>query len=531
MRWTRWAVAEGAIPTRGGAGIRGWGSRWRAGHDGKNGKNEKQRGAALRRYGFALVVALLMLGLLANVLVTLWNARAMHTQEQAVSQTEAALTQVHGAMASLDEAEVGMLHYVLSGDGEYKQLYLTARKQVSVEIRQLRVSVHDTAQQQQVDAIQQQAISQLDEMQRLITLRQTGQTAEALKLLGSSEAQDALSQLRAEITQIEGAENRLLGDQKTSADGVTRSAMTIFFVMLAGNLLLLALALALVRRTLALREEVVREQTERQVRVLQETTKRMDDYIGIASHELKTPLTSLKGNLQLIARQLRRVVSAEQRGETQALDIVEPLLPAVDRTVAATKRLERLTNDLLDLSRIQGGKLLVRPARFDLIALVRDCVEEQRLEHPERSILVAAEGGISEVEVLADADRIRQALTNYLTNALKYSRPGQPVHVATAREGERMARVSVRDEGVGFSMAEQEHIWERFYQAPGSAVQSGSGVGLGLGLYISKTIIELHGGQVGCEGAPGAGATFWFVLPVAGEPGGDAGAVGLDGEE
>jgi signal transduction histidine kinase len=468
-----------------------------------------------------VVATLLALGLLANVLATLWNVQAVSKQEQAVSQTEATLTQVHGVMTNLDEAEVGMLRYVLSGDREYLQLYLSARSQVVVEMRQLRVSVDSTAQKQQVDAIQQQAISKLDDMQKLITLRQTGQTAEALNLLGSSEAQPALSQLRAEIGQIEGAENRMLSDQKTSAAGVSRSALEIFLAMLAGNLLLLALAFALLWRTAALRERVAREmaqaEAQTQVRVLQETTRRMDDYIGIASHELKTPLTAMKGNLQLIARQLRRVVSAEQQGEMRALDIVEPLLPAIDRTVAGTNRLERLVNDLLDLSRIQGGKLLLRPAHFDLIALVRDCVEEQRLEHPERSVVVAAEEETRAVEVLADADRIRQTLTNYLTNALKYSRPEQPVHVAVVKEGERMVRVSVRDEGVGFSAAEQEHIWERFYQAPGSAVQSGSGVGLGLGLYISKTIIELHGGQVGCEGAPGAGATFWFTLPVAGE--------------
>src|SRR5438105_4756644 len=103
---------------------------------------------------------------------------------------------------------------------------------------------------------------------------------------------------------------------------------------------------------------------------------------------------------------------------------------------------------------------------------------------------------------MVDAARIRQVVTNYLTNALKYSPAHRPVVLSVSRDAS-MARVAVRDEGPGLPAPAQEHVWERFYRVEGIEVQSGSSVGLGLGLYISKTIIERHHGQVGVQSAPG----------------------------
>jgi signal transduction histidine kinase len=118
------------------------------------------------------------------------------------------------------------------------------------------------------------------------------------------------------------------------------------------------------------------------------------------------------------------------------------------------------------------------------------------------------------VPVVADAVRITQVITNYLNNALKYSPTDRPVDVSL-RVARKTARVSVRDQGPGLSVAEQKSIWERFYQVDRIKAQSGSAGGLGLGLHICKTIIEQHQGQVGVESTPGEGSTFWFTLPLA----------------
>jgi signal transduction histidine kinase len=118
------------------------------------------------------------------------------------------------------------------------------------------------------------------------------------------------------------------------------------------------------------------------------------------------------------------------------------------------------------------------------------------------------------VPIVADAERIGQVVTNYLINALKYSREDRLVEVGMDID-KQQARVWVRDHGPGIPAEEQGRVWERFHRAAGIEVQSGSGVGLGLGLHISKTIIQEHQGQVGVESTPGVGSTFWFTLPLA----------------
>jgi signal transduction histidine kinase len=132
---------------------------------------------------------------------------------------------------------------------------------------------------------------------------------------------------------------------------------------------------------------------------------------------------------------------------------------------------------------------------------------------PQRRIALDLPRGGRPIALVADAARIGQVLTNLMTNALKYSPPTSPVAVGVTI-ADRQARVCVRDEGPGLSTEQRQRLGERFYRVPGIEVQSGSGVGLGIGLFISKTIVERHGGTLGVESVPGDGSTFWFELPL-----------------
>jgi signal transduction histidine kinase len=247
---------------------------------------------------------------------------------------------------------------------------------------------------------------------------------------------------------------------------------------------------------------------------MREANRQMETFLGIVSHELNTPLTSTILGMEVIQRRLQRLLSTETRGAARDMDVKIEAVQVLSKTALAhLGRLNRLVNDLVDISRIQSGQLEVKLQPADLASIVKRIVEEQRQVVPERTILLHCPLA-GPILVSADAERIGQVITNFLTNALKYSSEVAPVEVGIQIE-DQQACVWVRDQGPGIPPGEQAHIWERFHRVPGIEVQSGSGIGLGLGLYISKTIIERHYGQVGVKSAPGQGATFWFTLPLA----------------
>ncbi|MGZ3681875.1 MAG: ATP-binding protein, partial [Ktedonobacterales bacterium] len=256
-----------------------------------------------------------------------------------------------------------------------------------------------------------------------------------------------------------------------------------------------------------------RADAEAQLLALLKINGMMNEFLGIASHELRTPLTVIRANIQLLEKTIERLLNTPDGNCADPAHLRERAIALTTRIEHQSLRQERLVNDLLDVSRIEAGRLELHVAPVDLAAIVCESVDEQRLLNEQRSISLSLPRGCCVVPVCADADRVGQVITNFLTNALKYSEADQPVSVSIGLHGDT-ARVSVRDHGPGLSPEMHGQVWERFYRAPGVEVQSGSGVGLGLGLYISKTIIERLGGAVGVESAPGQGSTFWFTLPV-----------------
>ncbi len=262
------------------------------------------------------------------------------------------------------------------------------------------------------------------------------------------------------------------------------------------------------------RERLIRERAEARGNeiALRESNDRMNEFLGIASHELKTPITTIKGSTQLLERRLKKMLAAETAVEERR-HLQEEAQDLLRRTNVQVNRLTRLINDLLDMSRIQAHKLEPHMERVDLVTVIRDVVQEQSRGAATRTILLDLPSE-DEISIFADIDRIEQVITNYISNALKYSAADKPVMVSLRVEGHEVV-VAVRDEGPGLPLEEQANVFDRFYRVKGIEVKSGSGVGLGLGLYICKTIIELHQGQVGVESEEGKGATFWFSLPLA----------------
>lgn len=228
-----------------------------------------------------------------------------------------------------------------------------------------------------------------------------------------------------------------------------------------------------------------------------ELEKRKDEFISLASHELKTPVTTLKGFAQLLQRRLKK------RGDTQSLD---PLR----RMETQLNKLTMMINDLLDISRIQAGKLTFREDRFDLAKLVAETVENLQETISTHRLLVS---GKTPALVHGDRDRIGQVLINLLTNAVKYSPHADQVLIFISQE-ENSVRVCIQDFGSGIPADQQEQIFERFYQVSNGGKNTNL-TGLGIGLYISKEIIQRHQGRIWVESAVGQGSSFYFTLPLA----------------
>ncbi len=248
--------------------------------------------------------------------------------------------------------------------------------------------------------------------------------------------------------------------------------------------------------------------------VLQETNQLINEFLNLASHELRTPLTAMMGNIQLAQRRLKTL-------KRHVLDLSEAVSKDIERVrqplehASQSARLqERIMRDMIDDARIQAHTLTLHMQRCDLIELVREVVAERQQQIPERKITLDIRHAKETVPIVADADRIKQVIDTYLTNALDYSPGNRPVTVQLTVEGS-VARVSVHDEGPGIPPEEQEHVWERFYRAKGMAVQHELSLSLGLGLYLCREFIKYHHGDVGLQSVPGHGSTFWFTLPVA----------------
>ncbi|MCU1281594.1 MAG: hypothetical protein JWM53_5140 [bacterium] len=222
-----------------------------------------------------------------------------------------------------------------------------------------------------------------------------------------------------------------------------------------------------------------------------------DEFLSVASHELRTPVTSLQLAVQ----------SALSVGSDAPAGFLRHALESAERQA---RRLSRLVDALLDVSRIQAGRLELHREPIDLVVLVRDVVSMLAEDARRAGCDVVVDAPRAAGGVIGEWDRARldQVMTNLLSNAIKYG-AGAPISIAITVDGDR-ARLAVRDRGIGVAAEERERIFERFERA----VSSQHYGGLGLGLYIVRRIVDAHGGGVAVESAPGGGATFVVELPL-----------------
>ncbi len=222
--------------------------------------------------------------------------------------------------------------------------------------------------------------------------------------------------------------------------------------------------------------------------------EKKDDFIGIASHELKTPLTSAKAYIQLLENQL------SENGSPEAFLYVK-------RANASIERLNELISDLLDISKIQHGKLAYTFSEFDFNGMVDETIEYVRQTSPRHAIIKT---GTACPLITGDKERLRQVCINLLTNAVKYSPNAMRIDVNIQSDAHKIT-VSVTDYGIGIPESDLEKVFERYYRVKNAGAYY---QGMGIGLYISAEIIHRHHGEIWATSKLGEGSTFYFNLPL-----------------
>ncbi len=226
-----------------------------------------------------------------------------------------------------------------------------------------------------------------------------------------------------------------------------------------------------------------------------EIEKRKDEFVSMASHELKTPITSLNLFIELLKKQT----------EKKNFENTKMLIAKIKQQTA---KLAGLVNDFLDVSRIETGKMRFRAVRFDLNELITDIIDDLSYTTTTHEIRYKPK---EELLIVCDKYRIYQVFTNLLTNAIKYS-PDNTIVIVKAKKKDKYIEVSVKDQGIGIAKDQHQKIFEKLYQI--GDLKEKTFPGLGMGLYISKEIIHKHGGQMWVKSKKGKGATFYFTLPL-----------------
>jgi PAS domain S-box-containing protein len=222
---------------------------------------------------------------------------------------------------------------------------------------------------------------------------------------------------------------------------------------------------------------------------------RKNDFIGMVSHELKTPLTSLTAILQILNNKLKKSS--------------DPFVPeALERANQQVKKMSTMINGFLNISRLESGKIQIDKQPFIMGDLIKEVIGEINLTGPAHIIELEK---CDKVVLLADKDKVSSVMVNLLSNAVKYSPKGSKIRVNCNQQDNQVC-ISVADEGLGISVDDCDHIFDRYYRVESNRTRHISG--FGIGLYLSAEIIQRHDGKIWVESKKGVGSTFYFTLPV-----------------
>lgn len=404
----------------------------------------------------------------------------VRTQAQVTSQIRQDLQTF---AQTFTEAETRQRGYLLTGDEAYLVPYRQAAESLPGRLDQLVALAKGTAVAGQIGSLRAPLTDKLGELADTVSLRQTQGQDAALQLVASGRGQRDTDQLRGLIARIDANEATVLDQQRQAVSVLATRVRYISLISLGLVIGLAALVYYLFVRAI---------EAERRL------DRAKDEFVALASHQLRTPATGIKSILSMLSQGDFGSLSDKQRH-------------VIGRAIESNQRELGIIEELLNVAKADAGRLVLRPAEVDLRQLVNTIVAEQRAAIELKGLELRIKQPDRPITLVGDEEKLYMAIGNLVDNARKYTaEEGVITVIIHGRRG--TAAVEVVDTGVGIEEADIAHVFDRFQRA--HSVLSGNIEGTGLGLYLARRIVELHNGTIEVDSKKGRGSRFVMTLPL-----------------
>jgi len=423
-----------------------------------------------------------------------------------------ALTQIERVLSNVENAETGQRGYLLTGKPSYLADYESGVRDTRQILSELR-STQDIfpSLRAHLDLIEELVRTKFSEMAETIELRRAGDIEGARKSALAGRGKAAMDKIRAAINETRRESYQVLeirsGQQKERAREtqwrfVCGAILSLILARLAWTRLYQAVQSREVTQTaLEKSAEELREKTallESQNAEIMKATQLKSEFLANMSHELRTPLNSITGFSEVLIDGVAGPVTEDQR-------------EYLGEILEGSRHLLHLINDVLDLAKVESGKMTFRPEVVDLEQSIQGTVQMLELMAKQKQIQILPEIDREGRYAFLDEARFKQVLFNFLSNALKFTPSKGSITVRVLYEAERFFRLEVQDTGIGISQKDQQLLFQEFHQLDAGVAKQFQGAGLGLAL--TKRIVEAQGGRVGVTSEVGVGSTFFALLP------------------
>ena len=450
----------------------------------QNLRDRLNRKKLFTKYGvfIPIIFTILLLFVIFDTIQTYQKLGELEQSHKLVNHTYDVRLQLRQLLATSRDVDRRERNYLVSGDSSELKLYTEAMGQLQQSLTAVENLTKDNSSQQERIKTLRAAIAQrLSSLQNAIQSRQSGDVNALTDTFSLATDDQERQKIQDVVGQMEGEEQQLIIERENNTKQLYNVLYTGSSAAGVLNIGLVIFASYIIRNELKRRNEM-------------DTNK--DNFINMASHELKTPITSLKIYTSMLKKRA-------------AKEPPEKLQRYVGRIDEQTDKIVSLITDLLDISRIETGKMKVEKQQFSINELIEETVDSLQTTTTKHKIFI--KGKIRKF-VYGDRYRIYQVLVNLLTNAIKYSPDGGKIIVQLQEMG-TVAMVGVKDQGIGIEEKHKKKIFDRLYQVPENMGKSFSG--LGIGLYVSSEIVKLHGGKIWVDSDKNKGSTFYFTLPFA----------------